>query len=128
MRHTLILSEWLSSKSVQVTYFGEDVEKRGTLNTLWGNGNFCSHDRNWYGGSSKNPKVELPHNSAFLLQCIFPGKKKEKQQHYSERYMYPHVHNRTIYNSQDIEANLALINRCMDKKRRGVFIYINILK
>ena len=42
--------------------------------------------------------------------------------------MYPHVHNRTIYNSQDIEANLVFMNRWMDKKRRGVFVYINMLK
>ena len=53
---TSYLSEWLSSKSLQMTNVGEDVEKREPLYTFGGNVNWCSHCGKQYGGSSKNQK------------------------------------------------------------------------
>ena len=40
--------------------------------------------------------------------------------------MYPNVHSKTIYNSQDLEATQVSINRWMDKKDM-VYIYNGIL-
>ena len=38
--------------------------------------------------------------------------------------MHPIVHNSTIYNSQDMQTTQVPINRWMDKKDGGVYIYI----
>ena len=43
MSITSHLSEWLSSKSLQTTNVGEDVEKREPSYTVGRNVNWCSH-------------------------------------------------------------------------------------
>ena len=48
------LSEWLSSKSLQITNVGEDVEKREPLYTVSGNVNWFSHCVKQYGGVLNN--------------------------------------------------------------------------
>ena len=48
------MSEWLSSKSLQITHVGEDVEKREPLYTVGGNVHWCSHYEKEYGVSSKS--------------------------------------------------------------------------
>ena len=40
---TLYLSEWLSSKSLQITNVGEDVDKRVPSYNVGGNVSWCSH-------------------------------------------------------------------------------------
>ena len=37
------LSEWLSSKGLEITNVGEDMEKKEPLYTINMNGNWCSH-------------------------------------------------------------------------------------
>ena len=48
------MSEWLSSKSVQITNVGENVEKREPSYTVAGNVNWFSYYGKQYGGASKN--------------------------------------------------------------------------
>ena len=50
------MSEWLSSKRIQITNVGKDVEKGGLLYTVDEIINWCSHHGKQYGGSSKNEK------------------------------------------------------------------------
>ena len=47
---------WLSSKRHETTRVGEDVEKREPWYTVGENGNWYSHYRKQYGGSSKKKK------------------------------------------------------------------------
>ena len=47
-------SEWLTSKSLQITNVGEDVEKRELLCTVGGSVIWCNHYGKQYGGSLKN--------------------------------------------------------------------------
>ena len=48
------LSEWLSSKSLQIPNAGEGVEKREPSYAVGGNVNWCSHCGKQYGDFSKN--------------------------------------------------------------------------
>ena len=69
------MSGWLSSKSLQITKVGEDVEKRDPLYTVGGNVNWCSH----YGKVwtlRKKIKIELPYDSAVPLLDLYPKKMK----------------------------------------------------
>ena len=50
------LSEWLSSKSLQIANVGKNVEKRKPLYTVGGNVNCCSQYGKQYGGFSKKKK------------------------------------------------------------------------
>ena len=47
------LSEWLSSKGLEITNIEQDVVKRQLLYTADGNVSSCSHNRKMYGGYSK---------------------------------------------------------------------------
>jgi len=51
---TLHLSEWLVSKTQEITGVGKDGEKKESSCTVGGNANWYSHSRKQYGGSSKN--------------------------------------------------------------------------
>ena len=42
-RYHFTLSKWLSSKSIQITHVGEDVEKKEKFYTADGNVNWCRH-------------------------------------------------------------------------------------
>ena len=44
------LSEWLSSKRIQITNVSKDVEKGEALYTVGGNVNWSSHHGKQYGG------------------------------------------------------------------------------
>jgi len=48
------LSEWLSSKNLQITNVGNNVKKREPVYTAGGKVNLCSHYGEQYGGSSVN--------------------------------------------------------------------------
>ena len=48
------LSGWLSSKRIQITNVGKDVEKREPEYTVGGNVNWYSHYEEQYGGFSKD--------------------------------------------------------------------------
>ena len=54
----------------------------------------------------KKLRIELPYNPAIPLLGIYAEK----------IYMQPNVHNRIIYNSQDMEVTEVSINRQMYKK------------
>ena len=56
-----------------------------------------------YGGSLKKLKIELLYDPAIPLQGMYPEE--------FERYMHPNIHSSTVYNSQDLEASQALINK-----------------
>ena len=77
----------------------------GTLLHCWWDCKLVQH----YGKSLRFPrklKTDLPYDPAILLLGIYPDKSN------SERYMHPHVHCSTVYNSQDRETTyMAAINR-----------------
>ena len=50
----MLTKGWLSSKRIQKTNVGEDVEKRESLYTVAKNVNWCSRCGKQYGGFSKN--------------------------------------------------------------------------
>ena len=50
------LSEWLSSKALQIINAGEGVEKREPSYIVGGNVNWCRHYGKQYGGSSQKQK------------------------------------------------------------------------
>ena len=52
--HLTPVSEWLSSKSIQITKVGKDVEKTEPSYTVGGNINWCSHYGKLYRISLKN--------------------------------------------------------------------------
>ena len=79
----------------------ENVEKREPSCTVGGNVNWYSHYREHYGGDSpKKLKIELPYNPAIPLLGIHLKKMKTLTQ----KYMHPHVHCSSVYNSQDMET------------------------
>ena len=60
-------------KRQEIPSFGEDAEKKGTLCTLGGNVDWCSH----YGescGATKKLKIELLYDPAIPLLSIYPKK------------------------------------------------------
>ena len=65
------LSECLSSKSLQITNAGKDMEKREPLYTIGRNVNWCRHYGKQYGGFSKQLKIELPYNQAIPLLGVY---------------------------------------------------------
>ena len=69
------MSEWLSSKRLQITNVDKDVKKKEHLRTVGGNVNWHSHDGKQHGSSSKKLKLELLCDPAIPLQG--PDPKKE---------------------------------------------------
>ena len=67
MRYHLTQVRMVIINKSQITNAGEGVEKREPSCTVGGNVNWCSHCGKEYGGSSKNLKIELPHDPAVLL-------------------------------------------------------------
>ena len=53
-RYQFTLSKWLSSESIQITYVGEDVEKKEPFYTADGNVNWCRHFGKQYRCSTKS--------------------------------------------------------------------------
>ena len=60
----------------ELIHVGEDVKKREPWCTSGGSVNRCSHCGKRNGGSSKNYKIELPHNPAIPLLGIYLTKLK----------------------------------------------------
>jgi len=60
----------------EIINVAEAVKKREPWCTSGGNENWCSHCGKRYGGSSKNYKIELPHNPAIPLLGIYLTKLK----------------------------------------------------
>ena len=72
------LSEWLSSKSTQITNVGRDVKKKVPSDNVGGNVNWCSHWGKQYRGLSKNYKQH--HNMTQQFHSwVYIGKKKKTQ-------------------------------------------------
>ena len=82
----------------QKTDIGKGVEEREPSYVAGGNGNWCSYCVEYYGGSLKKLKVELPYDPATPLLGIFP----EKTLIWKDTYilMLTAAH----YSSQDMEA------------------------
>ena len=72
------LSEWLSSKGLQITSVGEDVKKSKPFYTVGGNVNWLSHCGKQYGSLSTKLKLSLSYDQAIPLLGIDP---KESQIH-----------------------------------------------
>ena len=73
-------------------------ERKELFHTVGGNGNWYSHCGKQYGGSSKKLKkdyhmIQQSHSWAYNWQ-----------KYNSKRYMHPHVHSKTIHDSQDMET------------------------
>ena len=51
---------------------GEGVEKREPSSTVGGNVNWYNNHGEWYGGSLKKLKMELPYDSSILFLSIYP--------------------------------------------------------
>ena len=66
-RYYLTQSEWTSLKCLQVINAREDEEEREPSYTVGENGNWCSHYRKKYEGSSRKLKIELPYDPATLF-------------------------------------------------------------
>jgi len=52
------------------------VEKKGSLFTVGGNANLCSHCGEYYGGFSKKLQIKLPYDPVIPLLGISPKKMK----------------------------------------------------
>ena len=70
------LSEWSSSKSLQMINAGEGVEKREHSCTACGDINWYSHYRRWYGDSFKKFGIKPPYDLAIPLLGIYPEETK----------------------------------------------------
>ena len=98
-------SEWPSSKNIQIINAGEDVEKREPSCTVGGN-------VNWYATMENNMEISLKTRNTTNMWPISPITGHVPwENHNWKRHMYPSVHWRTIYNSQDMEANLDISQR-----------------
>ena len=76
-RYYFTLSKWLSSKSIQITHVGEDVEKKEQFYTADGNVNWCRKAL-WKTVQMFNKKlnIELQYNLPIPLVGIYPKKTK----------------------------------------------------
>ena len=68
---TFLGSEWPSSKCLHTINIGKDVEKRKLSYTIDWNINWCSYYGEQHGVSLKKLKIELPHDPAIPLPCIY---------------------------------------------------------
>ena len=116
------MSEWLPSKSLQITSVGDNVEEREPLHTVGGNVNWCSYCCKTVWRFLKKLNINY-HMTQQFQSWVYSWKKNENTS--SKRYMNPNVHSSTIYNSQDMETTQVPINRWMDKE--VVYIYNGIL-
>ena len=94
------LSEWLSSKSLQITNAGEDVRKGNPWTLLVGMK---------IGAATMENSMEVPqktkNRTAIWSSNSTPGYISEENGNTNlKRYMHPNVHSSIIYNSQDMEA------------------------
>ena len=108
MRCHLNHSAWPSSKSLQTINVGEGVENKGTFQHCRLEGKLV---QSLWTTVWRKLKIELPYDPATLT----PGH-ISKENHGLKGYMHPSVHYSTVYNSQDMEATYASINRWMDKE------------
>ena len=97
---TTHLSEWLSSKTTQITNVGEDVEKREPSCTVGGNVNSTA--------ATMKKSMEVPQKiknrttiqSSNSTSGYFSKKNKNTN---SKRHVHPHIHYSIIHNSQDMK-------------------------
>ena len=70
------MSEWLSSKRIQITNVGEGVEKEELSYIFGGNEDWWSHCGKQYGNFSKKLKIKLPYGPLLKLLGIYPKETK----------------------------------------------------
>ena len=78
----------------------ESVWKKGTLLHCWWECKLIQPLWRTLWRFLKKLKIELTYDPAVPLLGIYPGKIKTNL----ERYIHSNVHNRTIYNRQDMKA------------------------
>ena len=110
MRYHLPLIRKTIIKKLQ-TNAGEIMEKREPSYTVGGNVNWYNYYGKQYRGSSKETK------SCHMIWNPTYGHMSYKN-HISKRYKHPNIHCCSIYNSQNIKATSAFINRKEDKGDR----------
>ena len=76
MRYHLTTVGMAIIKRQEITSVGQDVEKIDPLCTAGGNINWCRHCGEQYGASSKELKIELPHDPAIQLLGTYPKEMK----------------------------------------------------
>ena len=74
MQYHLIPVRMAIIKSLQIIIAREGVKKNNPSCTVGGNVNRYSHFGEWYGGSFKKIKIELPHDPAISFLGIYPEK------------------------------------------------------
>ena len=70
MRYHLL--KWLSSKRIQITNAGEDMQKWKPPNTVDGSVNWYSHSGKQYGGSLEKLKIEQLYDPTITLLGTYP--------------------------------------------------------
>ena len=88
---------------------------------MWRKGNSCTLlVRLWIERASMENSVEAPQKiknrtTIWSSKSTSGNISKGNENTNSKRYLHPHVHSSTIYNSQHMEATQMFINRWMDK-------------
>ena len=80
--------------------------EKGTLLHCWRECKLVPPLRKTVQGFPRKLKTEVPHDPAISPLGIYPEKN-----HNLNRYVYPNIHGRTIYNSQGMETIQVPINR-----------------
>ena len=86
------LAECPSSRSLETINAGDGVEKREPSHTAGGKVNWCSHDGEQHGGSSKTKRKVTASGHTF------------RENSNVQRYTHPSVHCSAVCSSQDVEA------------------------
>ena len=89
-------------KSQKTAIVGEDVEKLETLCTVDECKRYSLCEKQYGGPSKRKNRIAISSSNSLL------GLYKRFESRVLERYLYPHVHNRTIHNSQKVEATQCL--------------------
>ena len=120
VRYHLSQSEWLLSKSQQITSVGKEVEKREpSVHCWWDCKQVQSYGKDYEGSSENYKYIYETQNYKYIdtaipLPCMEPKKKTKNIN--SKRYMHACVHHSIIYNSQHVEATQVSVNRQMDEE------------
>ena len=120
------LSQWLLWRRQKIISVGEDVEKRKLLCTIGGNVNGCNlygkqYGRYWKKIRKRSTICPSSFTSGYLC--------KVSKNTNVKRYIYPHVHCSTTYNSQDMEkSKCPSVNKWVKKMAQAHTNIIQSLK
>ena len=109
--HACRQSEWLLSKCLQTINAGEGVEKREPSYTVGWNANEYSH----YGKQCGDYLKKTGNRTAIWPSNLTAGCTHWGNQNW-KKHVHPNVHRSTVYNSQDMEATIALTVRTFVNK------------